>query len=454
MAERVHSTERRRVIIVGAGFGGLQAARMLAHKPVDVLLIDRNNYHGFWPLLYQVATAGLNPEEIAQPVRAIIRSAPNITFCLANVEAIDRTNRIVVTDGGAFPYDEVIIASGSTTNFFGMDQLKAHSFELKDLPDALAIRNQIVTCFEHAILEQDAQRRKQLLTFVVVGGGPTGVELAGAIAELIRHVMRKDYPRLDFSDVHVVLLEAADRILLGFPESLSRKAERTLAKMGVDIQFGKSAVNYSEQTLHFKDGSMMPTATVIWAAGVKGSPLGATLDVPLQRGGRVEITPQLHLPNDPNVWVIGDLAYLEQPDGQPYPGLATVAMQQGRQVAQNIVRKLAGTPLEPFRYRNKGTMATVGRGWAVAYIWNTRWSGSIAWVLWLAVHLWYVIGFRNRLQVLINWAYNYFTYDRGSRALIPATSPAASPIQSDGQTRQGDDLRAIVSSAPGEQVRG
>jgi NADH dehydrogenase len=409
---------RRRVVIIGAGFGGLEAARGLASAPVDVLLIDRNNYHGFWPLLYQVATAGLEPQEIVQPVRALTRRLRNVQFRLATVKAVDRERRLVLTDQDAVPYDDLVIAAGSTTNFFGLDQIRRQGFELKDVPDALAIRNQIIRCFERAVAKPDADHRQQLLTFVVVGGGPTGVEMAGAISELIQHVLRKDYPTLDMRAVRVVLLEAADRILLAFPPRLSAKAQRALARIGVDVQLGKSVIGFEQHMLQLKDGTTLPTETVIWAAGIQANPLGKTLDVPLQRAGRIGITPELHLPNDSTVWVIGDMAYLEDTSGRPLGQLATVAMQQGRCVAQNIQRKHAGQPLQPYHYVDKGSMATIGRRAAIAHIWRLSFSGPIAWYLWLGVHLWYIIGFRNRLQVFANWAYNYLTYDRSARAVI------------------------------------
>lgn len=426
------TSHRPRVVIIGAGFGGLEVARGLRGAPVEVLLLDRNNYHGFWPLLYQVATAGLEPQQIAQPVRAIIRRWRNVRFQLASVEAIDREQRVVITDRGRFTYDQLVVAAGSATNFYGLQTIREHGFELKDVPDALALRNHLITRFERAVTENDPERLQQLLTFVVVGGGPTGVEVAGALIELFRHVMSKDYPTIDFDRVRVILLEAADRVLLAFPPSLSRKAERRLQKMGVELRLGASVVGFEDGHLRFKDGTTLPTETVVWAAGIQGTPLGATLGVELQRGGRVAVTPELHLPGDPQVWVVGDLAHLAAPDGKPYPQLATVAMQQGRLVARNIVGQMQGQPLASFRYTDKGAMATIGRRSAVARVWNLSWSGPIAWLLWLAVHLFYLIGFRNRVLVLINWAYNYFTYDRGARALVAiARRPTSdTPIQS------------------------
>lgn len=414
---------RPHVVIIGAGFGGLSAARALRGTPVTVTLIDRNNYHGFWPLLYQVATAGLEPQQIAYPVRSLLRRTTNQRFLLAQVEGIDRTRRVVHTDRGAVSYDELIVAAGSATNFFGLERVQANSFELKDVPDALAIRNHLIRCFEQAAVTCDATQRARLLTFAIVGGGPTGVELAGALAELIRHVLLKDYPTLRHHPPRVVLIEAADRLLLAFPPHLARRAQRRLARLGVEIWLQRSVVDYDGGTVRFRDGPPLDTATVIWAAGVRGAPLGAALGVSLTRAGRVPVTPELHLPDDAHVWVIGDLAELPGPDGRPYPQLATVAMQQGRHVAHNLQRRLAGAPLLPFRYVDKGTMATIGRNAAVARIRGLSLSGPLAWVVWLAVHLWYLIGFRNRLLVLINWAYNYFTYDRGARALVVAATP-------------------------------
>ncbi len=415
--------QRPQVVIIGAGFGGLQAAKHLAHAPVEVRLIDRNNYHGFWPLLYQVATAQLEPQQVARPVRGVIRGIPNIQFTLATVQSIDRSQRVVNTDRGEFPYDELIVAAGSTTNFFGLNQLQGQSFELKDVPDALTLRNHLIACFEQAVCETDPERIQRLLTFVIVGGGPTGVEMAGAVAELVRHVMDRDYPTLDISKTRVVLIEMMDRVLPPFPPPLSQAAQQALTNMGVEVRLGTSVVGYEDDVLQLKDGTMLPTETVLWAAGVQANPLGKTIGVELQRGGRVPVTRELHLPDDPNVWVIGDLAYLEGPDGKPYPQLATIAMQQGRLAARNILHKLKGEPLERFRYIDKGIMATIGRRAAVARIWRLNWHGTLAWLLWLVVHLFYLVGFRNRIMVLINWAYSYLTFERESRALVVAARP-------------------------------
>ena len=418
MNNDTQEAQRPRVVIVGAGFGGLAVARKLAREPVDVLLLDRNNYNAFWPLMYQVATAGIEPQDIAQPVRAVLRGTPNVHFRVASVQRIDLQKQAVIADDVAIPYDELVIAAGSTNNFFGLDQIEEHGFGFKELPEALAIRNHIIGCFEKAEKETDPAVLRRLLTFVVAGGGPTGVELAGAIAELLRHVMRRDYPNLNFDYVQVLLVEALDQLLPSFPEALSRKAYQTLRHLGVEVRLRTSVAGMREGALELKDAPEIATDTVIWAAGVKGAPLGATLGVPLQRGDRIAVTPELQLPDHPNVWVLGDLAHLNGPDGKPYPQLAAVAMQQGPVVARNILRKLRGEPSKPFRYTDKGSMATVGRRSAVARIWGINWSGSIAWLIWLGVHLLYLMGLRNRLLVFINWAYNYFTYDRAARAVI------------------------------------
>lgn len=416
--QEASGARRPRVVIIGAGFGGLAAAQALARAPVDVLIVDRNNYHGFWPLLYQVATAGLEAQSITEPVRAIARRWCNARFFLATVRRIDRERRVVVTDRRDLPYDHLIVAAGSVTNFFGLEQIARHGFELKDVPDAMRLRNHLLTRFEQASGETDPQRIQQLLTFVVVGGGPTGVELAGAIAELINHVLRKDYPELDFRLVRVILLEMMDRLLASFPPSLSRKAQARLVRMGVDVRLNTQVTAYEHGCLHLKHGENVPVETVIWTAGVRAAPLGESLGVDLRQGGRVPVTPALHLPDDERVWIVGDMAYATDARGQPYPQVAPVAMQQGRHAARNILRSLAGAPLLPFRYRDKGMLATIGRGAAVARVWRVNWSGALAWALWLGVHLWQLAGFHNRLLVFVNWAYSYLTYDRANRAVV------------------------------------
>lgn len=441
MAEQAQQPKRPRVVIIGAGFGGLFAARQLVGAPVDVLLLDRNNYHAFWPLMYQVATAGLEAQDIVQPVRSILRRAPNVQFRVATVQSIDLDSRTLHTETGPITYDELIISAGTTNNFFGLDEIEEHGFGFKEMPEALAIRNAIITRFEHAESISDPEELRRLLTFVIVGGGPTGVELAGATSELIRHVMPRDHPRLDLAHTHVVLVEAMNRLLLSFPEKLSRRAQRALEKLGVEVRLNTAVQSMQHGLLFFKDGTSIATETVIWAAGVQGSPLVTTMGVELQKGRRVPVTAALHMPDRPEVWVIGDLAYLEGSDGKPYPMLAAVAMQQGPHAARNILRKLRGQPLLKFRYVDKGTMATVGRRSAVARIWGLNFSGALAWYLWLGVHLIYLVGFRNRLFVLLTWAINYFTFDRSARAVLAPSRHAAALTEMEELTNQAVESR-------------
>jgi NADH dehydrogenase len=409
---------RPRVVVVGAGFGGLSAGRALAGQDVDVLILDRNNYHGFWPLLYQVATAGLEAESIAYPVRAILRKHHNLTFEMVEVRGIDFEHKQVLTDGTPIDYDYLILAAGSANNYFGNDALAARTYGLKDLDDAERLRNRILSAFERAVREPDPARRAALLTLVIVGGGPTGVELAGAFAELIRHVLRKDYPMLDVSQARVLLVEASDQILASFPASLQRTARRRLERMGVEVKLNTAVTSVDDDLVVFKDGTRLDAGTVVWAAGVRAAPLADMLDVPRGRNARVSVEPTLNLPDRPEVFVIGDMAYLEGYHGnRAYPMVAPVAIQQGRRAARNIIAQLRGRPMRPFRYFDRGQMATIGRRAAVLDAFGVRLSGFIAWLGWLFIHLIELIGFRNRLIVLANWAYNYFTYDRGVRLI-------------------------------------
>ncbi|HEX6605281.1 MAG TPA: NAD(P)/FAD-dependent oxidoreductase [Chloroflexia bacterium] len=411
-------TRQPRVVIIGAGFGGLNAVRTLAGTPARVLVLDRNNYHGFWPLLYQVATAGLEPESIAYPVRAIVRRYRNAGFRMGQVDGIDFARRLVRASDRQIPYDYLILAAGSANNYFGNDALAEHTYGLKDIGDGERLRNRILSSFEAAVSEPDPARRQALLTFVIVGAGPTGVELAGAIAELIHHVLRKDYPMLDVGRARVVLVEAIDRVLAAFPESLQRSARRRLEQLGVEVILNAPVKSVSEQAVTFADGQPLPARTVVWAAGIRSAHLVDALDLPLGRGARVKVLPTLNVPGHPEVFAIGDLVYLEGYKGdQPYPQVAPVAIQQGRHAARNILAQMAGRPMRPFHYFDKGSMATIGRRAAVFDAFGIRLSGVLAWFGWLFVHLIYLIGFRNRLIVLANWIYNYFTYDRGVRLI-------------------------------------
>ena len=404
------------VVIVGAGFGGLNAARALRGVPAQVVLVDRNNYHLFQPLLYQVATAGLEPEEIAKPARAILRGQRNFDFRMVDVTGVDFAARRLETSGGPIPYDFLVLSPGGETNFFGLEAMRRHGLQLKDIPDALAIRNHVLTCFEQAMVEPDPERRRALLTFIIVGGGPTGVEMAGALSELIRLVLVKDYPRLNIKDVRIMLLEATDKILAALPERLRDAAAKTLWRKWIEVRFNAVVADGDSGHVRLKSGEVIPARTVIWAAGVRASPLNATLGLTVGRQGRISVGPTLQVPDHPEVFIIGDAAYREE-NGEPLPMVAPVAIQMGRAVARNIGRQLRGQPLQPFRYRDQGTLATIGRNAAVANVYGVQASGFVAWVMWLGIHIVQLIGFRNKLFVLINWAWDYFFYERSARLI-------------------------------------
>ena len=401
---------------MGAGFGGLNVARALRRAPVNVVLLDRNNYHLFQPLLYQVATAGLEPEQIAKPVRAILRGQRNLDFRMMEVSGVDFAQRRVETDAGPLSYDFLVLSPGGETNFFGLEAIEEHGFGLKDIPDAIAIRNHVLTCFEHAMLEPDPERRRARLTFIVVGGGPTGVEMAGALSELIRLVLVKDYPRLNIKDVRILLLEATDRLLAAMPERLREAAGRTLWRKWIEVRFSAAVADFDGERVLLKSGEVIPAHTVIWAAGVRASGLNHRLGLPSGRQGRIPVEATLQVQNHPEVYIIGDAAYREE-NGEPLPMVAPVAIQMGESVARNIARALRGEPLEPFRYRDQGTLATIGRNAAVAHVLGLNWSGFPAWVMWLVIHIIQLIGFRNKLFVLLNWAWDYFFYERAARLI-------------------------------------
>lgn len=413
---RTHA--RPRVVVVGAGFGGLNTARTLGNKPVDVLVIDRNNYHGFWPLLYQVATAGLEPESIAKPVRAIFRRYRNVGFRMAEVNSVDFDRRTVQTSLGPVAYDYLVLAAGSANNYFGNKALAEHTCGLKDVDDASQLRNVILSAFERALATRDPAGREALMTFVIVGGGPTGVELSGALAELIDFVLRKDYPMLDVSRSRIILVEATDKILATFPESLQRNAREKLERMGVEVRLNSPVENVEDHEVRFKDGSSVKSHTVVWAAGVRSAPLSDTLHVEQGRNARVKVQPTLNLAAHPEVYVIGDMAYLEGYKGdQAYPMVAQVAIQQGKRAAHNILEQVAGKLPSKFRYFDEGSMATIGRRAAVMDAFGLKLTGRLAWLGWLFIHIMYLVGFRNRIIVLTNWAFNYFTYERGVRLI-------------------------------------
>ena len=407
---------RPTVVIVGAGFGGLRAARALRKAPVDVVLVDRRNYHLFQPLLYQVATAGLEPEQIARPVRAVLRRQKNFEFRMTEVTGLESGAKRLLTADGPIAYDYLILAVGGETNYFGLAGVPEHGFGLKDVPEAIRVRNHVLRAFERAMLEPDPERRRAELTFVVVGGGPTGVEMAGALSELIRLVLVKDYPRLNIKDVRVLLVEATDRLLGPMPARLREAAAETLWRKHVEVRFGATVADYDGKRVVLKSGEVIPAGTLIWAAGVKAVHLTSQLGLPVARQGRIPVSDTLQVPGHDGVYVIGDAAYLEA-DGEPLPMMAPVAIQMAETVARNIRRQLGGAVPIPFRYRDPGSLATIGRNAAVAYIWGIGFTGFPAWVVWLVVHIIQLIGFRNKLFVLLNWAWDYFFYERAARLI-------------------------------------
>lgn len=407
------------MVVCGAGFGGLWAARRLAGNGLDVLLLDRTNYHTFLPLLYQVAAAELGPTDIAYPVRSILRKTPDIRFRMAEVRDLDLDGKVVVTDAERIPYDHLVLALGSVPAFFGVEGAAEHAFPLRSMDDAIPLRHHILSAFETAVYERDEVRRRQLLTFVIVGGGPTGVEYAGALAELVYGPLVRDYPDLSGDDIRVILLEAVDGLLSGMPEGLGRYAAERLASRRVDVRTGSMVTRVAADRIHLKEGAAIDTGTVVWTAGVKGDSRVEAWGLPVARGGRVEVAPFLHLEEHPDVWVAGDLAWVEQ-DGRPLPQVAPVATQQGEAVADNIVRSLRGEALHPFRYDDPGMLAVVGRNAAVADLGGRTFTGFPAWLLWLLIHIAKLIGFRNRALVLVNWAWNYITFRRAVRLILPS----------------------------------
>ena len=419
--------KRPHVVIVGAGFGGLAAARALRRVEADVTIVDRNNYHLFQPLLYQVASGLLDPSAIASPVRTIMRRSPNVDVLRAEVTGVDVTERHVITTTGTLGYDYLIIATGSVTDYFGNQDARLHSTGLKDLGEALALRSRLLGCFERAGLTTDAAARRRLLTFAVVGAGPTGVEYSGAVAELIKHVLPKDYRRIDFAEVSVVLIEAGERVLATFAPRLSRLASRSLERKGVRIILGQSVRGVDDHGLVLDGGERIETTNVVWTAGVRATTPPDFASDAVGRAGRVKVTPSLHLSDHPEVFVIGDAAAVEQ-SGAVLPMLAPVAIQGGKYVGGVIAGRLKGTESSPFHYHDKGTMATVGRGAAVAQIGPVHINGLVGWFIWIFIHLLYLVGFRNRALALWSWAWNYFFWDRPVRLIIaPSADSESSP---------------------------
>jgi NADH dehydrogenase len=413
-----------RVVIVGGGFGGLYAAKRLGRAPVSLTLIDRRNFHLFQPLLYQVATGALSPGEIASPLRAVVGRNPNTEVVLGEVRDLDVANRRVILDEGEVPYDDLIVATGVTHAYFGHDEWAALAPGLKTVEDATAIRARLLLAFERAEREPDAGKRRAWLSFAIVGGGPTGVELAGALSEIANDTLRHDFHHIDPADAQILLIEGEPRLLPAMPPDLSAKAEQQLRELGVRAHTGARVTGIDEDGVTVTAAGRserIAARTVLWAAGVRASRMGKVLaeraGAEIDRAGRVMVSPDLSVPGHPEIRVIGDLANCSHQTGKPLPGVAPVAMQQGRYVAQAIVRKLRGKPVGPFHYFDKGTLATIGRNKAVADFGRVRISGFLAWFVWVFVHLMYLVEFENRLLVFVEWVYNYLTRNRGARLI-------------------------------------
>ncbi|MEO7319243.1 MAG: NAD(P)/FAD-dependent oxidoreductase [Chthoniobacteraceae bacterium] len=417
-------------MIIGGGFGGLEAAKALAKISVRVTLLDRQNHHLFQPLLYQVATAALSPADIAEPLRYIVRRQENCEVILADVERVDVAGQAVVTKDGSVPFDYLIVAAGARHSYFGHAEWEKFAPGLKSLDDALEIRRRMLLAFEIAEKTEDDAVREAALTFVVIGAGPTGVEMAGAISEIACKTLVRDFRHIDSSQAKVILLDGATRVLQAYVPELSESARRQLFDLGVDVRLKAQVENLTEEGVTLKGGETIATRTVIWAAGNAASPLGASLGVPLDKQGRVIVNADLTIPGHKNIFVIGDMAHFAPGGGAPLPGLSPVAMQQGRHVAKNILTHLAGGWLAAFDYWDKGTMATIGRHRAVCDAGFMRFGGFMAWLAWLFIHLIFLVSFRNKVTVLASWAYAYFTYGRGARLITgrvwnaPAMEPA------------------------------
>lgn len=405
------------MVILGAGFAGLNAARRLGRRDIDVALVDRHNYHLFQPLLYQVATAGLEPGDISQPVRGIVGKFPNSRVFMSEVLSVDRAHKTVHLERAELDYDYLVVATGAQVKYFGPPAWREHSTPLKTVADALALRRQILTAFELAEQSNDPETVRELLTFVIIGAGPTGVEMAGAIREIAAEVMKRDFRTIASTDARVVLIDAAPFILGSYPEKLSIRAADELKKRDVEVLVGEKVTEITENSV-IVGGRTIRTRAVIWAAGVEASPLLKSLDTPLDEMGRAIVEADLSLPGSDCEFVLGDAAHFSGEDGEPLPGLAPVAIQQGRYIAAHISKKISAKKTKPFHYLDKGQMSTIGRAAAVVDFGRVQTVGFFAWVLWLTVHLFYLIGFKNRLIVMIEWTYSYLAFKRGSRIIV------------------------------------
>ena len=417
MSINVQSSFKPRVVIIGGGFAGIELAKKLSHKPVQVVLIDKHNYHTFQPLLYQVATAGLEPGSIAYPLRKLFHNVPNVVFRWTKVKEIDPQEKKVTTEIGVLEYDYLVIATGSKTNFFNFDQ--EAMMKMKTIPQALNLRSLILQNFEKALQENDPEERKALMNFAIVGGGPTGVELAGALAEMKHYILPKDYPELNFEEMQICLYESAPRVLAAMSEQSSAKAEKYLKKLGVVVYTDNRVQKHENGYIILKDGTKKFTDTVIWTAGVKGATINGVPKEVIGRSNRIKVDKYNQVIGYNNLFAVGDIAYLET-EAFPYglPMLAQVAIQQGRHLAKNILKKVNGHSLIPFEYKDKGSMATIGRNLAVVDLPNFKFQGFFAWFVWMFIHIISLIGFRNKAQVFVNWVYSYFTYNRALRLII------------------------------------
>jgi len=405
------------ILIIGGGFAGLYTARGLKGVDAQITVLDRHNYHLFQPLLYQVATAGLNPSDIAAPIRSILRGQKNVSVVLGEAVSIDPNARLVqLADGHSLSYDQLVLATGATHSYFAHPEWERFAPGLKSIDDALEIRRRVLLAFEAAERETDPELQKAWLTFVVIGAGPTGVELAGALSEIARQTMVKDFRRIQPQQARVILLEGKDRVLPVYPPDLSENARVQLENLGVEVITGAVVTDLDDRQVRFGDQTLA-TRTILWGAGVQASPLATSLDVPLDRAGRVLVEPDLTIPGHKNIFVLGDLAAAEQHDGSFVPGVAPAAIQQGQHTALNLERAVAGQPLRAFRYKDKGSLATIGRAAAVADFGKLHFGGFFAWMAWLLIHIFFLIGFRNRFLVITQWAWAYLTYQRGARLI-------------------------------------